>query len=209
MNVTEASGTLTHPLIASMIVRPVLVTNGTSSTANMATLYLEDAPSGVTPTGGTYTLWSKAGANKFGGNIINDVLAGTGNRTVRANSVGALFASVDTLNKAITIESPTSTENLGLWKTPVAITIQSVDAVLVGSSTPSVTYQLNFASDRSSGSPTTVYTAGQTVTSTTTGNSASGVNDNTIPAGSWIWITTSAQSGTVTSMNVTINYTKD
>ena len=111
------------------------------------------------------------------------------------------------LNKAITIESPTSSENVLLWKTPYDLTIVSVEAVLVGSSTPSVTYQIAFGSDVTS--TTNVYTAGQTVTSTTTGNTGSGFNDNTIPAGSWVLLKTSAQSGTVASMNVTINYTKD
>lgn len=104
------------------------------------------------------------------------------------------------------IENPTSSENMFFFRTDVAITITSVTAVLVGSGSPSVTYQINFGTDRTSG--TNVYTAGQTVTSTTTGTAASGVNDATIPAGSWVWTTTSAATD-VTQLNLSITYTKD
>jgi len=114
------------------------------------------------------------------------------------------------LMKNVTLEFPSATENFGFaWKTPVAITVTSVDAVLLGSSSPSVTFQIAFDSDRSAAG-TNVYTSGRTVTSTTTGtNYASSFNDVTIPAGSWIWITTSAQSGTVNAMELMINYTED
>lgn len=104
------------------------------------------------------------------------------------------------------IENPTASENMFYFRTDVAITITSVTAVLVGSGSPSVTYQINFGTDRTSG--TNVYTSGQTVTSTTTGTAASGVNDATIPAGSWVWTTTSAATD-VTQLNLSITYTKD
>lgn len=113
-----------------------------------------------------------------------------------------------TKSKGLVIEFTTASENIGMWKTPYDITISSVEAVLVGSSSPSVTFQINFGSDRTSG--TAVYTSGRTVTSTTTGSTFnSSFNDATIPAGSFIWVTTSAQSGTVTQIELTINYTED
>lgn len=112
------------------------------------------------------------------------------------------------LVKGLTIESPSASENIGMWKTPVAITVSSLEAVLVGSASPSVTFQISFGSDRTSG--TNVYTSGRTVTSTTTGSTFnSSFNDATIPAGSFIWVTTSAVSGTVTQIELTINYTED
>jgi hypothetical protein len=137
-------------------------------------------------------------------------LAGTGTRTVLTSSTGKLSAgkAVATLTKAPTIENPVTGDNLWGYRTPVAITITDVYAVLVGSSSPSVTYNIVFDADRSAAG-TSVYTSDQTVTSTTTGTAASGVNDNTIPAGSWIRIKIPAQSGTVNQINFTITYTED
>jgi hypothetical protein len=123
-----------------------------------------------------------------------------------ARSVGG--SAPPSLHKGLTLEFPGSAESFGVWKTPVDITISSVEAVLVGSSSPSVTFNIAFGSDRTSG--TNVYSSGRTVTSTTTGSTFnSSFNDQTIPAGSFIWFTTTAQSGTVTQIEITINYTED
>lgn len=118
-----------------------------------------------------------------------------------------LTASKHVLTKNINLEFPvTASENFGLIETPVAITITSVKVVLMGSS-PSVTYNLAFGTDRTSG--TNVFTAGQTVTSTTTGTTASsGFNDATVPAGSFIWLTTSASTN-ITQFQIRITYTED
>jgi hypothetical protein len=124
---------------------------------------------------------------------------------VRSMEVGG---STPSLNKAITLYFPSSSENTTMWTVPVDITITSVVAVNVGSSSPSVTFQVAFGTDRTSG--TNVFSSGRTVTSTTTVHTFnSSFNDATIPAGSIIWITTSAQSGTVNETNITINYTED
>lgn len=55
MPVTEAS-TGTHPVISNLIVRTFAITNAGGATANAATVYIEAAPTGVTPTGGLYGL---------------------------------------------------------------------------------------------------------------------------------------------------------
>jgi hypothetical protein len=54
-------------------------------------------------------------------------------------------------------------------------------------------------------------TADDTADSTTTGNitTSGGFTDATIPADSFVWLTTSALSGTPTELNVTIEYTED
>jgi hypothetical protein len=114
-------------------------------------------------------------------------------------------ATKPTLTKNLMLENPTASENIFIFRTPVAITVTDVTAVLVGGS-PSVTYNVAFGTDRTSG--TNVYTAGQTVTSETTGTAASGVNDATIPAGSWVWVTTSAATD-VTQLNISLTYTED
>jgi hypothetical protein len=111
------------------------------------------------------------------------------------------------LSKGVTLESPTSSENFGLWQTQVDITITSINAVVIGSS-PSVTINIAFGSNITS--LTNVFSSGTAITNTTTGQTInSGFNDATIPAGSWIRLTSSAQSGTVTQIEVTLNYTED
>jgi hypothetical protein len=100
------------------------------------------------------------------------------------------------LNKSAYVASPTSADTIDVWQTPVAITITSLKAILRGTS-PSVTYNIAFGTNI-------------TCTSVTTGcSNSSGFNDATIPAGSFIWIYTTAASGTIRSIAFTINYTED
>jgi len=111
--------------------------------------------------------------------------------------------------KSITIESPTGSEDITLFYTDYDITIEEISAVTRGTS-PSVTFTVRHNSDRSAiGSQ--VITGGSMVTSTSTGTHWSGISlDNpTIAAGSWIWIETTAQSGTVDEVNITLRYTMD
>lgn len=120
----------------------------------------------------------------------------------------ALYNPKPSLNKGAFVASPTSADTIDIWQTPVAITITSLKAILRGSSSPSVTYNIGFGTNIQS--PTAVFTSDITCTSITTGcSNSSGFNDATIPAGSFIWIYTTAQSGTVRSIAFTINYTED
>lgn len=151
-------------------------------------------------------------SNTYWGTIYADTL--TADRAIKLPNKSGTIALVEDISTANTrwpgtyIESPTASDFVGLFYTPVAITITSVHSVLVGSSSPSVTFNLSFGSDLSS--MTNVFTAGQTVTSTTTGlTSNSGFNDATIPANSWVKWSTSAMSGTVTAILITPIYTID
>lgn len=111
--------------------------------------------------------------------------------------------------KSITFEDPTDSEDITIFYTDDAITITQLNAVLAGgSSTPSVTYTVRHSSDRSA-TGNEVVTSGSTVTSTTTGAEVTSFNDATIPAGSWVWLETTAQSGTVPEFHLTIEFTRD
>jgi len=123
-------------------------------------------------------------------------------RPSQINEVSAPFI------KGVGVESPTSSEDITMFFTDDAITITQMNAVLRGSSTPSVTWTVRHDTDRSA-TGTEVVTSGTTTTSTTTGSEITSFNDETIPAGSWIWLETTAQSGTVDEINVTIEYTVD
>ena len=108
--------------------------------------------------------------------------------------------------KAVTIENPGSAEDISLFYTDEAITIQKLSSVLIGSSTPSVTWTIRYASDRSAAG-TEVNTGGKTTTSITTAYVVTSFNNASIPANSFIWLETSGQGGVVDEMNLTLKYT--
>jgi hypothetical protein len=101
------------------------------------------------------------------------------------------------------LETPDAAEDATLWRTPVDITILAVDAVVQGTS-PSVTFSLRHATDRSA---TGTVILSDTVTNTTVGET----NEVSVkvPAGDFIWLETSAASGTITDFGLTIRYTED
>jgi len=69
--ITEAASG-THPLVAGLVVRAPVITGAAGATAELATLYIDAEPSGVTPTGNSSALWIKAG----------DILMSNGNITL-------------------------------------------------------------------------------------------------------------------------------
>lgn len=108
--------------------------------------------------------------------------------------------------KALTLEAPGSSEDTTFFYAANAITISAIHAVVRGTS-PSVTWTIRHGADRSA-------TGNEVVTSGTTTTSQSGVtitsfNDATIPAGSWVWLETTAASGTVNELSVTIDFAED
>lgn len=112
-------------------------------------------------------------------------------------------------SKTFSIENPGGAENFGGIRFNQAVTISKVVAVLQGSSTPSVTWQVRHGSDRSAAGAD-LFTANKTTTSTTTGAvETSTFNDATVQADHFVWLATTAQSGTVTAIHVTIFYTVD
>ena len=118
------------------------------------------------------------------------------------NSSGSSNSS---LSKTITIESPTSSEDITIFRTDVAITVKEVVAVSTGSS-PNTTFRLRHSTNRNnSGNSLTNSLA---TNSTTTGNTAT-LSDDTIPADSWIWLETTAATGTNVTFSVDIRYEID
>ena len=124
-----------------------------------------------------------------------------------ATAANVIIKTSNVFCKAIIIESPTSTEDLSLFYADDAITVTKMTCVMVGTS-PSVTWTVRHHTDRSNAG-NEVVTGGTTTTSTTTGSVVTAFNDATIPADSFVWVESTAQSGTVTSMNLTIYYTID
>ena len=111
-------------------------------------------------------------------------------------------------SRSITIENPDATEDLSIFFTNKAITITEIRAVLIGSSTPSVTWTIRHGTDRNAAGAEVV-TSGTTTTSITTGSDVTSFNDATVIADSFLWLETTAKSGTVTELHVTIVYRND
>lgn len=109
--------------------------------------------------------------------------------------------------KSITIESPTSSEDISFFFTDVALTVYQLNAVVVGT-TPSVTWTVRHGTDRS-GAGSEVVTGGTATTSVTSGDEITTFDDATIVADSFIWIETTDKTGTVDSLMITLFYTED
>jgi hypothetical protein len=186
-----------------------LVYNGSVWTeANYSYTDLDDIPASFTPSAHSHTA---SAITDFDTEVSN-------NSSVVANTAKTSFPGFSTLlsdygfteaphSKSLTIESPTNAEDITLFYTDDAITITQINTVSRGIS-PSLTYTIRHASDRAT-TGTEVVTGGSTTTSASAGDEVTSFNDATIPAGSWIWLETTVQSGTVNETNITIEYTFD
>jgi hypothetical protein len=68
MPLTEASSG-THAIIANLAILAPTITNGAGATTDAATLYINGAPSGITPTSGLYALFVDAGDTRLDGHL--------------------------------------------------------------------------------------------------------------------------------------------
>ena len=122
---------------------------------------------------------------------------------------GATGIKASSLSKSITIESPTSSEDITIFYTNIAITIAAVEGVINnGTATPTVTCQIYHSTDRSAAG-NTVFASARAVTSVTSGDNLTLGGDTTVPANSFVWLQTSAQGGTTPELHLTIRYTED
>lgn len=110
--------------------------------------------------------------------------------------------------KSIIIELPNNSEDLSFFFTDIPLTITKIRPILVGSSTPSVTWTLRHGADRS-GTGAEVVTGGTVTTEVTTGADITSFNDATIIANSHVWFETTAKSGTVDSIIINVFFDED
>jgi hypothetical protein len=109
----------------------------------------------------------------------------------------------DPAPRATTLETPSSTEKVPLFFNTSSFNLTQIRSVLTGSSSPSVTFSIRYGTDLSAAG-TEVVTSGITCANTTGGVSTTSFNNGTIPANNFVWITTSAVSGNVTALNVSL-----
>ena len=103
--------------------------------------------------------------------------------------------------KSLTIAYPVAGDNLTLFYTQASTTLTQVAAILLGTSTPSVTYTLKYAANRSAAG--TAATTSTTVTSTTTASTAT-LQNMPIPANNFLWLEVSAISANPTELSITV-----
>ncbi len=111
------------------------------------------------------------------------------------------------LLKSITVENPTAAEDISMFFCNKAITIAEMRAVVRGT-TPSQTWTIRHGTDRNAVGAEVV-TGGTTTTSQTTGSDVTAFNDPTIVVDSFVWLETTAQTGTVDELAITLFYTED
>jgi hypothetical protein len=109
-----------------------------------------------------------------------------------------------TLTKSLTLELPTGTELFPIFYTPVAITFTSFEHFIQG--TTNVEWQIMWGATADAAGTATHSTL---TTSSTSGTTTVPTTDPTIPADSYIWLDTSAISGTPAKFHVTITFTED
>jgi hypothetical protein len=152
---------------------------------------------------------ASAGSNTTTLATVNSNVGSFKGTNFTVNGKGLITAaSAGTFSKSITIETPTNAENISIFHSDEALTITKIVAVLRGSSTPSVTWTIRKGSDRSAAG-TEVVTSGTTTTSTTTGSVVTSFNSAGVTANDFVWMQTTAQSGTVTEISITVYYTKN
>ena len=178
-----------------------------SSLVSVGTLTTGTLGTGFVVAGVTMTLGSDATGDIYyrnSGGVLTRLGIGTTGQLLTVASGLPSWATRPVV-KSMTLPSPTNTDDISLFFTDTAITITKMVAVLIGSSTPSVTWTIRYASDRSA-TGTEVVTSGTTTTSTTTGSVVTSFNSASIPANSFVWLEVTAVSGTVDSLNVSIIY---
>ena len=102
--------------------------------------------------------------------------------------------------RSITIAGPQIGDSFTLFRTSGSTTIASAVALVSGGS---VTYELRYAADRTTAG--TLATVSDTVTNTTTGDSAT-VQNQPIPSGRYVWLNITAVTGTVNEFNLSVAF---
>lgn len=104
--------------------------------------------------------------------------------------------------KSISVLAPTNAENITLFYTTAELTVTQISSAIRGGT--SVTFTIRYGTNRSD-TGTQIVTGG-TVANSTSGLYTTSFSNAIIPANSWVWLVTTAVSGTVNELAVTIDF---
>ena len=120
-----------------------------------------------------------------------------------------LTTGAQTKQAVIRLDSPANGDQVPLFYTLKAITIASVRSIVETSGTPSCTWNIMHNSSRNAAG-TQVFTADQATTNESTGDvDSSGFNDETIPAGRFVWAEIETVPTDTDAIEWYVNFTED
>jgi len=114
----------------------------------------------------------------------------------------AVSAGAQKFHKTFTVEEPSVSEKIIFIRFDVAVVITKLVFLIKGAS-PNRTVIMRHGTDISV-TGTAVITAGTVVTNTTTGQTVTTFDSASLSAGEYLWLTTTAGSGTVTELEVNV-----
>lgn len=112
------------------------------------------------------------------------------------------FSVPNAAPRSITITEPFASDSFTLFRTSKSTTLAGVTSLVAGIS-PSVTYEIRYAANRTASG--TIAVASTVATNTTTGSGAS-VQNMPIPSGNYVWLNITATSGTPSEFNLSVAF---
>lgn len=110
------------------------------------------------------------------------------------------------LAKGLNIILPTGDEDITLLKAHEDITVTGIDAFLKGVD-PEITFHVWFGpTPGDTGTGTELTDGGFTVTGDLTPLSVTDFDNDVIPEGDWVWLTTTAMTGAVNEFHMTLTH---
>lgn len=105
--------------------------------------------------------------------------------------------------RSITIAEPKPGDNFTLFQTERDTTLTSLSALVRGTSSPSVTYEVRYASSRNAAGSLAINSS--TAANTDTGTPAAVINQP-IPEGDYVWLVITGISGSVSEFNLSVRF---
>ena len=143
--------------------------------------------------------------------VDNLKLSGTTSEVINGDGSKSTKDSLKpTLTKTMTILSATTSDNFTLFRAEVNLTIQEVNAVVYGGTSPSCNVAVFKHANRNNAGTAVVTSVA--VTNETTGAELTVItvgSANQVAAGEWVWITTPTVTSTPDSITIDVRYTED
>lgn len=118
--------------------------------------------------------------------------------------IAGVYVSPTVYGKSVAIPSPVITDDIPLFFTFTAVSVRQVNDVLAGIN-PTLTYNIYYAADKDSATPTKLWTVDRTATDVA-GAETENFDNRNIPVNNWVWIKVNGLSGTVTIFSFNIFY---